>query len=329
MFTYIVQSGWEQSKLLSSRRPIEEVIKDPSVDGQIKQKLKLALEVRKFAEAELGFKPSKNYQTYVDLQRPYVTWIVTAAYKNRLEAYQWHYPIVGKMPYKGYFIEEDAHKEAKKFAPLEYDTWVRGVSAYSTLGWFQDPILSSMLRGDDPDIVELVLHESAHATLFIKGHADFNERLATFLGTIGTKEYYQKKDGPEALVLKSIAQRKNEEKIFSEFISHEVRSLKTWYEENKNHTERDRDQRLLEINMRFKKNIAPQIRSGRYHYFGQLKLNNAVLLGFNTYVYDLSDFEKLLQKNNGDIKSFLAACAVLVDAPDPNSALKALVLDSP
>jgi predicted aminopeptidase len=133
-------------KLLQARVPIAEALKDPTLSAEEKHKLELAQKTREFAEKDLHLKPTENYTSYVKLDRPYVTYVVSAAPKWELKHYQWSYPFVGKMPYKGYFSEADAKTEEADLKKEDLDTYMRGVSAYSTLGWFKDPLLSSMLR---------------------------------------------------------------------------------------------------------------------------------------------------------------------------------------
>ena len=132
-------------------------------------------------------KKTKNYSTFVNLHRPYVTYIVSAAPKNELKYYTWYFPIIGSVPYKGYFNEAGANGEARDLASEGYDTYVRGVTAYSTLGWFKDPILSSMLAYSDYDMVNTIIHETVHTTIYIKSNANFNERLASYLGDLGAR----------------------------------------------------------------------------------------------------------------------------------------------
>lgn len=323
MLTYLVKSGNEQMKLLSRREPIAKALDSEDVPEEQKRKLRLALDARKFAEEKLGFKPTQNYQTYVDLKRPYVTWVVTASPKNKIESYQWKYPLVGKMPYKGFFTPEEARAEAEEMAKKGYDVWVRGVTAYSTLGWFEDPLLSSMLGGSDDDLVNLIIHESAHATLYIKGHADFNERLATFLGNKGTEAFYKEREGENSPTNAKVKLENADEKIFSEFISEEIKKLNEWYAgPGRDAAEDVRRARLKEVVKTFVKNIKPKLKTEMFKKFENVELNNAYLASLKTYVYDLSDFEQLLKKVNGDLKAFLQYCESLEKSRDPAQELK-------
>ena len=226
---YLTKSSYNQMKLLMSRTPIDEVLEDPKVDEATKKKLRLAKEAKEFAEKELGLTPTNNYGTFVDLGRPYVSWIVRAAPVYKLEAYLWTFPIVGSIPYKGYFNKEDALEEAKDFDPNKYDTYVRGVGAYSTLGWFDDPILSSMTTMRESDFVNVIIHETVHATIYIKSQADFNERLATFLGDLGAEMFYFKREGEGSPTVKQTRLENADGKLFSKFITQELKELRAWY----------------------------------------------------------------------------------------------------
>lgn len=325
LFTYLVKSGYNQMSLLSDREPIEKVLKQQNLSPEHRHKLELALQIRDFAQNKLKLKQTDNYKTYVDIRRPYVTYIVTVAEKWQLEPRLYWYPLVGNLPYKGFFKKEEADEEAKKFDPQKYDVMVRGVSAYSTLGWFDDPLLSSMLDGEDHDLVNLILHESTHATLYFKSQADFNERLATYVGNVGTEIYYREKEGLQAPTLKKIADENRDEKIFSEFISHEIKTLKEWYKSQTVQSEEARNQRIAEIQKKFTSDIAPTLRTKNYINFPKMNLNNAVLLYFNTYVFDLTDFDKLYRHFNENFSDFLSYCRSLEKNPDPQKAIKEIV----
>jgi predicted aminopeptidase len=223
---YLAHSAYNQSKILRARKPIEKVLADPAVNEETKRKLRLVLEVKKFAEEKLGLSSNRNYLTYVALDRDSVSYVLQVAPFNELSHYEWDYPIVGKMPYKGFFNKDLAKEEAKKFPEDKWDTYIRGVSAYSTLGWFHDPVLSSMLKYSDHDLVNTIIHETVHANVYIKNHADFNERLAMFLGGVGMKEFYTQKEGIDSKTLKDVANEEVDEKTFSEFISRELDGLK-------------------------------------------------------------------------------------------------------
>jgi predicted aminopeptidase len=323
---YLFQSAYNQVKLLNARVPMNKALQDPNLTEEEKRKLLLAQEVRHFAETELHLVTSKNYSSYVKLDRPYVTYVVSAAPKWELKHYEWSYPFVGKMPYKGYFNEADAKAEDLELQKQNLDTFMRGVSAYSTLGWFNDPLLSSMLRYQDFDLVNTIIHETVHATLYIKNSADFNERLANFLGMKGAELFYLKKEGPDSPTLKWVKNDNEDDKKFSEFISGELKNLSSWYKDlpETNRTEAIREEQFHAIQTRFEKDLMPQMKTESYKKFKDLKLNNARLLIYKTYMQDLSDFDKLYESVGRDFGKFLDKCKALEGVKDPATALKSL-----
>ncbi|MGE9744687.1 aminopeptidase [Bdellovibrio bacteriovorus] len=324
---YLMKSGYGQMKLMNSRVPVEEALKDPKLAEDKKKKLLLAQEARIFAETELHLKTTKNYTSYAELGRPYVTYVVSAAPKWELKHHQWSYPFMGKMPYKGFFNEDDAKEEEKSLHQDNLDTYMRGVSAYSTLGWFNDPILSSMLRYDDYDLVNTIIHETVHATLYIKNSADFNERLATFLGNKGAELFYLKKEGADSPTLKLIQSENDDSKVFSKFISAELDALEKWYKElpASERSEEKRAQRIQQIQSKFSSEIVPHLKTDSYKKFADAKLNNARLLVYRTYMQDLSDFEKLYEIRDRNYFSFIEACRGLEKAKDPSAELKKML----
>lgn len=321
---YIVKSAYHQARMLRSGVEIEKVLNNPEVDQKIKDKLRLAQEAKIFAETHLQLEETDNYSSYVQLNRPYVTYVVSAAPKNELKYYKWYFPIVGHVPYKGYFIEADANEEAEDLEEQNYDVFVRGVSAFSTLGWFEDPVLSSMLRYSDYDLVNTIIHETVHATLYISDNANFNERLATYLGDLGTELFYKQKGEDGKKVLENVKKDNHDQRVFSEFISRQIKQLERWYQENKSNPNllEHREQQFAQIKKHFKTETLPKMQSSRYNKFAEIELNNAKLLGYKLYMNDLSDFEKLTQIFNNDFTKILAYCKSLEDKKSPEAELR-------
>lgn len=321
---YLVKSAYSQADLLRRRVPLEEALKDPALTNEQKRKLLLAREAREFAEKSLGLKSTQNYTSYVQLDRPYVTYVVSAALKSELKPYNWNYPVVGSLPYKGYFNPADAKEEADALRAENLDVYVRGVSAYSTLGWFRDPLLSSMLAYRDHQLVNTIIHETVHATIYIKSEADFNERLATFIGNKGAEAFYRAKEGATGKTLARMADENRDDRVFSEFIGRELDSLERWYEERKTTAipEPVRTERLGELKNRFLKDVRPKMSSAdSYKNFETAELNNARLLTYRLYYENLDDFEAVFQKLGGDFQKMLAFCKSLETADDPKADL--------
>jgi len=329
-----------------SRKSLEKVMAQESipedVDGKTantgvtadeKKKLQLAIDAKTFGEEELGLKKNSNYDSYVKLDRPYVSYVVSAAKKNHLEAHLWSFPIIGAVPYKGYFNQDDAKAEAERLRNEGFDTYVRGVSAYSTLGWFDDPILSSMLRYTDYDLVNTIIHESVHATLYINSQADFNERLATYIGNIGADLFFARREGDQSPTLAQARSESDDDKLFSEFISAEIDALKLWYAEKSKNQALDpeflklRDAKFAEIAQRFESKIKPRLKSERYaknltQSLSPGNLNNARLLAWKLYVYDLSDFDRAYIALGRDPRKLIEFAKSLEKEKDAEAALK-------
>ncbi|MCB0407497.1 MAG: aminopeptidase [Bdellovibrionales bacterium] len=319
---YLIKNSWHQTKILKARKPITEVLNDPAITSEAKRKLILIQDAKHFAESTLKLTPTKNYSTYVDLKREYVTWVVRAAPKHALEPYTWWFPITGSVPYKGYFTKEGAVDESHSLKKKGYDTFVRGVTAYSTLGWFEDPVLNTMMDYDDYELVNLIIHETVHATLFIKSNVDFNERLATFIGNKGAQIFFETQNkGSE--ILKTASDRNNDNSVFSKFITSEIENLKSWYKaEGKNSSEDQRQEKFKSISQKFQKDIAPQMKSDQFQDFPQLPLNNAVLLSFQSYQVNLDLFEKLYTALGSDFSNFIHFCTKLESEGDPHKKIE-------
>jgi predicted aminopeptidase len=317
---YLMKSAYSQAELLRRRVPIEEALKDPRLTAEQKRKLRLAEDAHHFAETDLGLAHTMNYTSYVQLDAPYVTWVVSASAKDELKHYLWKYPLVGEMPYKGFFDPEGARAQADELKADGLDTYIRGVSAYSTLGWFRDPVLSSMLVYKDYDLVSTIIHETTHATVFIKSEADFNERLAEFIGQKGAEAFYLKREGPDGATLKKMRDDLEDEQLFGDFISRELKSIEAWYSERKGTPipEEVRLARLKEIQTRFAAELKPKLRDPNgFSRFEKADLNNARLLTYKLYFQDLSQFQKVFDKLGHDFKKMLEFCRGLEKSKDP------------
>ena len=319
---YLLRSATHQASLLRKREPIDKALNNSLLSEDDKRKLHLIEKARDFAETELGLKHTKNYQTFVLLEHPYVSYVVNAAPKNKLEHFLWRYPIVGNLPYKGFPTPEEAKQEAGALQKDGLDTFVRGVSAYSTLGWFKDPIFSSMLRYPDHDLVNTIIHETVHATVFIKSQADFNERLAVFIGNLGTELFYKKYEGEQSPTLSKIKDENHDQKLFSEFITKELSELSNWYTAHPSFAEDERAKRFDQIKQNFKTELAPKLKSTEYSRFTQAEFNNAFLMNYQLYEQDLSDFEKIYDKLERNFTKLLDYCKSLEGSDDPASQLK-------
>lgn len=316
--------------LLYDRVPIEKSLLDQSLTESEKKKLELAVKTRNFAESVLHLNVSKNYTTFVKLNRPYVTYLLTASPKWKLEAHSWYFPIVGRFPYKGFFNESEAKEEEVLLAENDLDSHIRGVSAYSTLGWFNDPITSAMLRYQDHDLVNTIIHESVHATLFIKHEVDFNERLAVFLGNKGMELFYLNYQGAHSKALELAQKDSEDERLFALFMADEIKKLDDWYKnslESKKKSESERQKQFELIKKNFLIQLVPKLKTKSYLNFIHKPLNNAHLVSFKTYYQDLSDFEQLYSLNENNFDRFMSTIKSLETHKNPSQGLKEIILN--
>ena len=186
---YYAHVAHGQGALVAGRRPIARVIADPATDPALATRLRLALAARDFASSALDLPRNRSYTYYVALNRPYVVWNVFATPPYSLAPVNHCFPIAGCVAYRGYFDRAKADAEAKRQSAGGHDVYIGGVPAYSTLGWFADPILSSMLRWDDDELAATIFHELAHQKLYVKGDTAFNESFATFVQEEGLRQW--------------------------------------------------------------------------------------------------------------------------------------------
>lgn len=187
LLSYGIAQGMGQLKIIVEAKPVAEFINNPDFPDSLKSKLKLIQQARQFAIDSLGLRDTKNYSTMYDQKGEELMWVVIACEPFRLVEKRWDFPVVGSVPYKGFFDKEKAFAERETLQKEGWDVSIRNPGGWSTLGWFTDPILSGMLRRSDGDLASLIIHEMVHATLYVKDSSDFNENLASFIGDRGAE----------------------------------------------------------------------------------------------------------------------------------------------
>lgn len=187
LISYGVAQGLGQLRIIRGALPVEEFIANPSFPDSLKSKLKLIQQARRFAIDSLGLHDTKNYTTLFDQKGEELMWVVIACEPFRLVEKKWDFPIIGSVPYKGYFDKDKAFWERETLEAEGWDVSIRNPGGWSTLGWFTDPILSGMLRRSDGDLASLIIHEMVHSTIYVKDSSDFNENLASFIGDRGAE----------------------------------------------------------------------------------------------------------------------------------------------
>jgi predicted aminopeptidase len=185
---YVLRQGFHQLNLGGKEIPLDSPALDSQAGAGVAQKLRWVPEILRFARERLALEPGDSYRTYLDTKGP-VSHAVTASHPLALAAYQWRFPLIGAVPYKGYFDPADAAAEAERLRKLGLETLVTPVMAFSTLGWFDDPVVASMLEGSVADLVDVIIHETTHRTVYFPGASSFNESCATFIARRGTVEF--------------------------------------------------------------------------------------------------------------------------------------------
>jgi predicted aminopeptidase len=188
---FVLRGGWEQARLLSRRRPLAEAASDTTLPAAWRRNMAFVIDARVWADTALGLTPGSSYTSFADVGRDTLVLVLSAAPKNSLDPYRWWFPIVGYVPYHGYFSRARAEAAARDFEARGFDTVLRPAAAFSTLGWFSDPLLSTTVRGDPVSVVETVIHEMAHATLYVPNATPFDESFASFVGLRGAEAFFR------------------------------------------------------------------------------------------------------------------------------------------
>lgn len=306
--SYLAQQGSGQLRLLRERRRVSDVLADPRVDAETRRRLRLAAAARDFGIRELGLRGDGNYTRFLDTHGAPVAWMVSAAPKDRLVPTRFRFPLVGALPYVGFFREADARAEAARLERLGLDTHVRAVAGYSTIGITSDPIYSSMLEGPDARIVEITLHEMAHGTVFVPGRAEWNESFATLVGLQGAALFFARRDrADEARRLFADARARAERQArFAAFLAPVVRELRALYAEPVSRAEklRRREAVFARAQAEFARRFPTPPGRPRPAFVTE-PLNNAVIVGYAVYHRDTPVHRRMLARLEGDLRALV------------------------
>ncbi len=302
-YTQAIGGQWE---IISKRETVSKIIREAPAESRLKSQLELVQRLREFARTHLHLPAGKQYEAYVDLERPFVVWNVEATPEFSFESKSWWYPFVGRLEYQGYFKKDLAVNYARKLQADGLDVFIGGVDAYSTLGWFKDPVLNTFVYLPEAELAELLFHELAHQKLFIAGDTDFNEAFATSIGREGVRRWFAAKKNPEALS-KYLVSRKRDDQVVELILSrrNELERLYESAEASSDTALRERKSEVIE-RLRGEYMAMKQDWPGYAEYDGFMAapINNAQLNAVETY-YDLvPDFETMIAHANGDLQQF-------------------------
>ncbi|MBI5186747.1 MAG: aminopeptidase [Nitrospinae bacterium] len=313
---YYGQAIRGQADILRKRTSIEKLIADQGVPEKLKARLRLVLEIRRFAEKELQLPAGGHYLTYVGIDRPYVAWNVFAAPEFSLEPRTWRYPFVGCAAYRGYFAEKDALEYAEELKGEGLDVHVGGVEAYSTLGWFDDPVFSSFIMRSEASLAGLVFHELAHQAAFAPGDTTFNESFAVAVEQEGVRRWFEsagKKDAYAAYL-----KRRDCSDRFTQLVEKYRVQLETLY--GKDIGDAEKREEKARTFAALKEEYGTWKREGKgcagYDSWFEQPANNALIISVSVYNDLVPAFERLLLKNGGDLRKFYGECKALAGKPE-------------
>lgn len=316
---YVLRLGWTEARILLRREPIDGLLADDDLAPELRERFELVLAARRFAKGDLGLDVGQSYTSYAEVGSEAVVHVVSAAHRDRLEAMTWWYPIAGRVPYRGFFARAEADAEAARLARAGLDVDVREAVAFSTLGWFADPLLSTTAGSPPVPLVETVLHELFHATLYLPGQSAFNESAATFVGHRGAIAFFCGGPADDAERCHDARRRWAATLAEGGVLARLAGRLETVFASDLPAAERDRlRQRLAERAVRqgARRGIA----------LGAMLLppNNARLMAAMVYVSHLDDFEALAPGDASLGPAIRRLIAATREASDPFAAVETL-----
>ncbi len=316
---YISRAGMEETLILQSREPIADLVASRETDPAVRHSLRLVLQSRDYA-ARLGLNARETYTTYADVGRDTLLLVLQAAPRDCICPYTWKYPIVGRIPYKGFFDFAAARRAADQMGARGYDVYLRPSSAFSTLGWFNDPLLSTALSRDSVELAALVFHEIAHNTLYVKSATPFNESYAQFVGYRSAQSFFiERGDTAKA---RQAADRWHDEMVLGEFYKELVARLEQLYasEPDSVALEAGRAEAGAWARRQLDGPVGARLRTLRFGAATDRPVNNARLIGATIYRTRLDLFERWYQRHDRDIRSSVAALGELMDGVEGDSA---------
>lgn len=330
---YLVRGAVAEGKILWRRQPIDRMVADPTTDPKTRDKLRLVLEARRFAVDSLGLPAKDAFTQFTRLDHDTLVLVLSGAYKDRLEPVTWWFPIVGRVPYRGYFDFAEAQQAEKGLAAEGYDTYLRPSPAFSTLGFFNDPLLSTTLGEDSLDIVNTVIHELTHNRFYANGQAVFNESFASFVGARGAERFFASRG--DTLRARRTAERWADDVLLGSVWQRTYTALDSAFKAHPGEAARAvrlaaRDTVYAKARALLVDSIAPQWRSIDPRYAARARLDNSALLARRIYATGLDDFEGVWRAEDRDVKRALErVIAIARAAPgDPGAAVREAVHNS-
>lgn len=312
---YYAQALSGQLEILARARPIEALLDDPELPPQRRERLARALAAREFAIHALGLPDNGSYRRFADLQRPYVAWNVFAAPELSLAPKQWCYAVVGCVAYRGFFARERAERYAAALRAQGYDTYVGGVAAFSTLGYFRDPLLNTILDRPEVEMAGVLFHELAHQRLYVRDDSTFSESFAVAVEIEGLRRWLAHNGDAEAFA-GYLETRRRRDEFITLMLEHRTRLEAVYASDSDDATKRAAKQVELAALRRAYAELKQ--RWGGYDGFDawvEQDLNNAKLAAVGTYHRHVPAFQALLTRHDGELAAFYRAAEELARLP--------------
>jgi len=302
---YLLQQAPGQIAILLHRDKIAKILEDPNLDPEARRKLELVLDVKRYAEDRIGLVHNQNYSVYTKIDREAVVYTLSACPPLSFQAKTWKFPVVGEAPYLGFFKKADGEKKKARLEAEGYDVYLRPAGAYSMLGIASDPIYSPLLKLNDAELANLVVHELSHATIWVPGQVEFNESVALFIGNQGSLEYLVQRFGADADPVRYALGANEDDKTFSVFLRGLYRELDQLYQSDL--SDAGKLKRKAEIiaaaRQNFRDQILPSMQTDDYRRFPESVINNASILQRKLYYKDVSLYYRVFDAHHQDLRA--------------------------
>jgi len=319
---YVATQARGQLDLLLNAKPVARMVREEDETGRA-WRWALAWSAREFAREEMSLDVTNQYERAIDIEGEAVAWVVSAAGRFDIKPYKWWFPIVGEVPYKGYFCEDDALREAERLVLEGYDVMVRPVETYSLLGFLPDPLLSSVVDKAPERIVEVVIHELAHATVYVPGRPEYNEGLANFIGRRGRQAFIAEKLGSDSIVLQQALERDADSDRYREAVMALAQDLSTFYARPGTRTEAVKA-RIFKRHQRQYEQMAHLLNTAAYR-AAKLPANNAEVASLKVYTFNSRLYSTAYATVGGDWRAFVDLLQRSADDDQPQLALERTV----
>jgi predicted aminopeptidase len=312
---YIARGAYEEARLLWNRKPISAELADGDLPQDVRDKLETVLKVREFARDQLGLNVGGAYETVTEVDTGAIVYVVMAAPRDSLKPYTWWFPIVGSVPYRGYFVPAHAQAEAAALEADGYDTLVRPAVAFSSLGFFNDPLLSNLLKLSRVELTGVIIHELFHRTFFLASDAMFDESAANYIGSRGAVDFFVTTEGessPDTVAAREILQS---DLKFARFLLVQEAHLLDIYTSGASKDEilKRRESAFAAIQRDYAE-LAPTLSGLERFDLDKQPINNAVMVNYLIYFHDLENFAALERMNHGDLRATIQRVIELASA---------------